>query len=86
MPGSRADILKSMVEQDPTGAFGRYGLAMEYVNGGELEAAVETPHLGGAVATYQAATWERDLNPRRNRIRSTCDSTDRSVMPRRSAI
>lgn len=30
-----------MVEQDPTSAFGRYGLAMEYVNTGNLEAAVE---------------------------------------------
>jgi tetratricopeptide (TPR) repeat protein len=41
MAGSRADILRSMVEQDPASAFGRYGLAMEYVNGGELEAAAE---------------------------------------------
>ena len=39
----------------------------------------------GSRATYQAATWERDLNPRRSRIRSRCDSADRSVMPRRSA-
>ena len=41
MPSNRAETLKSMVEQDPAGAFGRYGLAMEYVNTGELEAAVE---------------------------------------------
>jgi tetratricopeptide (TPR) repeat protein len=39
MPNSRIEILKSMVEQDPASAFGRYGLAMEYVNRGELEAA-----------------------------------------------
>ncbi len=41
MANSRIEILKSMVEQDPAGAFGRYGLAMEYVNSGELEAASE---------------------------------------------
>jgi Tfp pilus assembly protein PilF len=41
MANSRIEILKTMVEQDPAGAFGRYGLAMEYVNGGELEAAAE---------------------------------------------
>jgi Tfp pilus assembly protein PilF len=39
MADSRAEILKSMVEQDPASAFGRYGLAMEYVNGGDLESA-----------------------------------------------
>lgn len=41
MPNSRRETLKSMVEQNPGDAFGRYGLAMEYVNGGELEAAAE---------------------------------------------
>ena len=30
-----------MVEQNPADAFGRYGLAMEYVNAGELEAAAQ---------------------------------------------
>ena len=30
-----------MVEQDPAGAFGRYGLAMELVNTGDLAAAVD---------------------------------------------
>ena len=39
MANSRIETLKSMVEQDPAGAFGRYGLAMEYVNSGDLEAA-----------------------------------------------
>lgn len=38
---SRMEILKGMVEQDPAGAFGRYGLAMEYVNAGDLESAME---------------------------------------------
>jgi tetratricopeptide (TPR) repeat protein len=44
MANSRIEILKSMVEQNPGDAFGRYGLAMEYVNAGELEAAVEQFH------------------------------------------
>jgi Tfp pilus assembly protein PilF len=41
MANGRIEILKSMVAQNPADAFGRYGLAMEYVNGGELEAAAE---------------------------------------------
>jgi tetratricopeptide (TPR) repeat protein len=41
MASARAEILKSMVEQNPADAFGRYGLAMEYVNTGELDSAVE---------------------------------------------
>ena len=35
------EILKNLVEQDPANAFTRYGLAMEYVNGGDLEIAVK---------------------------------------------
>jgi Tfp pilus assembly protein PilF len=41
MSGSRIEILKSMVGQDPSSAFGRYGLAMEYVNSGDLESAAD---------------------------------------------
>ena len=41
MPNQRLEILKSLVEQDPANAFTRYGLAMEYVNAGELETAVQ---------------------------------------------
>src|SRR4051812_625310 len=41
MASSRIETLKSMVEQDPAGAFGRYGLAMEFVNAGDLSSAVE---------------------------------------------
>lgn len=41
MATGRIEILKAMVEQDPDGAFGRYGLAMEYVSAGDLEAAAE---------------------------------------------
>jgi tetratricopeptide (TPR) repeat protein len=40
MSNSRLEILKTMVERKPEDAFGRYGLAMEYVRGGELETAV----------------------------------------------
>ena len=40
MASTRLDILKSMVEQNPTDRFARYGLAMEYRNTGDLEAAV----------------------------------------------
>ena len=39
MASTRLDILKSMVEQNPTDRFARYGLAMEYRNTGDLEAA-----------------------------------------------
>jgi Tfp pilus assembly protein PilF len=40
MSATRLEILKSMVEQKPEDAFGRYGLAMEYVRAGDLETAV----------------------------------------------
>jgi Tfp pilus assembly protein PilF len=40
MASSRLEVLKTMVEQKPEDAFGRYGLAMEYVRMGDLEAAV----------------------------------------------
>ena len=41
MANGRIETLKSMVEQNPGDAFGRYGLAMEYVNAGDLAAATE---------------------------------------------
>jgi tetratricopeptide (TPR) repeat protein len=40
MENTRLDLLKSMVAQNPQDSFSRYGLAMEYRNGGDLEAAV----------------------------------------------
>jgi len=40
MANTRLEILKSMVEQKPADSFSRYGLAMEYANSGDLEAAV----------------------------------------------
>ena len=40
MESTRLDTLKNMVEQNPTDSFARYGLAMEYRNLGDLEAAM----------------------------------------------
>jgi Flp pilus assembly protein TadD len=40
MSSNRLEILKGMVEQNPADSFLRYGLAMEYRNGGDLEGAV----------------------------------------------
>ena len=40
MPSARLDILKSILERNPTDCFARYGLAMEYRNTGDLEAAM----------------------------------------------
>ncbi len=39
MATNRLDILKQMVDSDPSNAFARYGLAMEHANRGELEQA-----------------------------------------------
>jgi Flp pilus assembly protein TadD len=41
MAMNRLEVLRSMVEQNPTDGFSRYGLAMEYVNTGDLGTAVE---------------------------------------------
>uniref|UniRef100_Q02CR6 Uncharacterized protein n=1 Tax=Solibacter usitatus (strain Ellin6076) TaxID=234267 RepID=Q02CR6_SOLUE len=40
MSSPRLEILKSMVEQNPTDSFARYGLAMEYRNSGDLQSAM----------------------------------------------
>jgi tetratricopeptide (TPR) repeat protein len=40
MASSRLEALKGMVAQSPNEGFLRYGLAMEYKNAGELEAAM----------------------------------------------
>jgi len=40
MENTRLDVLKSMVAQNPNDSFSRYGLAMEYRNSGDLEAAM----------------------------------------------
>jgi len=38
---NRIEILRSMVASNPADAFSRYGLAMEFLNSGNLETAVE---------------------------------------------
>src|SRR5271165_4114867 len=38
---NRIEALKAMVTQNPADAFARYGLAMELINGGDVEGAVE---------------------------------------------
>jgi tetratricopeptide (TPR) repeat protein len=40
MATNRLEILQQMVSQDPNNTFARYGLAMEYANGGNHEQAV----------------------------------------------
>jgi len=52
----RIEALKSMVAANPTNSFLRYGLAMEYKNGGDLDAAVaEFRALIAADPEYSAA-------------------------------
>jgi predicted Zn-dependent protease len=40
MPSKREEALKSMLAQDPSNSFARYGLAMEYVNSNQLDVAM----------------------------------------------
>lgn len=56
MASTRLEALKSMVAQQPNDSFLRYGLAMEYRNAGELEAAMgEFRALFGINPDYSAA-------------------------------
>jgi tetratricopeptide (TPR) repeat protein len=56
MATNRLAVLKQMVEQDPLNSFARYGLAMEYAQGGQLEEAVtEFNSLLARDGTYVAA-------------------------------
>ncbi len=58
MATNRLDILKQMLDQDPTNAFARYGLAMEYVKSGNLKAGIgEFKALIAADKTYVAAYY-----------------------------
>lgn len=48
--------MKQLLEQNPSSAFARYGLAMEYVNSGALEEAVnEFKEILAADPAYSAA-------------------------------
>jgi len=59
MSAARLDSLKRMVEQNPGDSFLRYGLAMEYRNGGDLErAAGEFRALVAANPDYTAAYYQ----------------------------
>ena len=56
MATNRVDALKQMVAQDPGNSFARYGLALEYSNGGALEQAVaEFENLIRQDENYSAA-------------------------------
>ena len=56
MASTRLEILKGMVAQNPNDSFSRYGLAMEYRNGGDLESAArEFRALIAAHPDYSAA-------------------------------
>ena len=58
MASNRLDTLKSMLQQDPASAFARYGLAMEYVNLGRLDEAVDEFHsLLGSHPDYCAGYY-----------------------------
>jgi|ERR1041384_4670369 len=56
MSTSRLEILMNLVQQNPADSFMRYGLAMEYRNSGNLEAAVaEFRNLMAADPDYSPA-------------------------------
>ena len=56
MASTRLESLKTMVAEQPTVSFLRYGLAMEYRNAGDLEAAItEFRTLIAADPDYSAA-------------------------------
>jgi len=58
MASSRLELLKTLVAQNPSDVFSRYGLAMEYRNGGDLEAATrEFQALIAANPDYPAAYY-----------------------------
>jgi tetratricopeptide (TPR) repeat protein len=58
MANARLETLKNMVAQNPGDSFARYGLAMEYRNTGDLEAAAgEFQALMAANPDYSAAYY-----------------------------
>ena len=87
MPQNRIDVLRSMVEQDPANAFARYGLAMEFVNSGALEEAIDEfrklldTHPDYAAAYFHGAqTLEKvgDVDAARDLYRRGIDVTTRT--------
>ena len=58
MASNRIEILKTMVDHNPSDTFARYGLAMEHANSGNLEEAVrEYRALLENDASYAAAYY-----------------------------
>jgi Tfp pilus assembly protein PilF len=58
MSASRIEILQQLLAQNPASSFARYGLAMEYLNSGELSRAVtEFGSLIEADPAYAAAYY-----------------------------
>jgi Tfp pilus assembly protein PilF len=56
MDTTRIDVLKQLLDQNPSSTFARYGLAMEYVKAGQLESAVaEFEETLSADPNYSAA-------------------------------
>ncbi len=56
MASSRIEVLRQLLEQNPASTFARYGLAMEYVQAGELEPAMaEFRTVIAADPAYSAA-------------------------------
>jgi tetratricopeptide (TPR) repeat protein len=59
LEATRIDVLKQLLEQNPTSTFARYGLAMEYVKAGELETAIaEFKAVAAADSAYSAAFFQ----------------------------
>lgn len=53
---SRIEILQQLLEQNPSSAFARYGLAMEYLKAGQLDRAMEAfEAVVAAEPNYSAA-------------------------------
>ena len=64
----RVALLTEVLSQNPTDAFARYGLAMEYSKAGEVERALEEfgKLLGPILITQPATSWQRKRWPRRS--------------------
>ena len=67
MDTTRIDVLKQLLDQNPSSTFARYGLAMEYVKAGQLESAVaefEDPSALAAAGHRFALAGTWDFNQR----------------------